>query len=71
MVQKEVAHPSGLSMLKPEEMIENEGMCLGIVDGKIKFRDKDANTVVKALLAEKSSDKVFTSVPRSNIALVK
>ncbi len=72
MQEKEVAvRPSGLSVLKPEEMIEYEGQCLGIVDGKVKFHDKDANKIVKALLAEKSPDKVFTSIPRSNIALVK
>lgn len=72
MQEKEVAvRPSGLSVLKPEEMLEYEGQCLGIVDGKVKFHDKDANKIVKALLAEKSPDKVFTSIPRSNIALVK
>ena len=72
MREKEgVVRPSGLSVLKPEEMIEYEGQCLGIVDGRIKFHGKDANEIVKALIAEKSSDKVFTSIPRSNIALVK
>ena len=72
MAEKEVAvRPSGLSVLTQEEMIEYEGQCLGIVDGKVKFHDKDANTIVKQLLAEKSLDKVFTSIPLSNITLVK
>lgn len=72
MAEKEVAkRPSGLSTLTPEEMVEYEGQCLGIVNGKVKFVSKDANTVIKALLAEKTQDKVFTSIPRSDIALVK
>ena len=72
MQEKEVAvRPSGLSVLTPEEMVEYEGQCLGIVNGKVKFVSKDVNTVIKALLAEKTRDKVFTSIPRSDIALVK
>lgn len=72
-MQKEevVSRPSGLSVLTPEELVKYEGKCLGIVDGKVKFKSDDANEVVKALLAEKSSDKVFTSIPRSNVVLVK
>ncbi len=72
MAEKEVAmRPSGLSVLSPEQLVEYEGKCLGIVNGKVKFVNEDANTVVKALLAEKSPDKVFTSIPLSNVALVK
>lgn len=72
MVEKEVTmRPSGLSVLSPEQLVEYEGKCLGIVNGKVKFINEDANVVVKAILAEKSSDKVFTSIPRSNVALVK
>ena len=63
--------PSGLSVLTHEEFVKYEGKCLGIVDGKVKFHSDNANEVVKALLAEKSSDKVFTSIPRSNVVLVK
>ena len=72
-MQKEavVARPSGLSVLTHEEFVKYEGKCLGIVDGKVKFHSDNANEVVKALLAEKSSDKVFTSIPRSNVVLVK
>ena len=72
MQEKEVAvRPSGLSVLTPEEMVEYEGKCLGIVNGNVKFVSKDANAIIKALLAEKAQDKVFTSIPRSDIALVK
>ena len=71
-MQKEAGlRPSGLSVLTHEELVKYEGKCLGIVDGKVKFHSDNANEVVKALLAEKSSDKVFTSIPRSNVVLVK
>ncbi len=69
--KEEVVRPSGLSVLKPEEMVEYEGQCLGIVEGKVKYHGTDAAKVIKALLAEKTTDKVFTSIPKSNLALVK
>ena len=72
MREKEVVfRPSGLSVLTKEEFKEYEGKCLGIVDGKVKYHGTNVAKVIKALLAEKTSDKVFTSVPKSNIALVK
>ena len=72
-MQKEavVARPSGLSQLKPEELTKYEGQCLGIVKGKVKYHGTNVAEVIKALLAEKTSDKVFTSIPKSNLALVK
>ena len=69
--KEEMIRPSGLSVLSSEELVRYEGKCLGIVNGKVKFVDTDANKVVKSLLSEKSHDKVFTSIPLSNIALVK
>lgn len=72
MAEKEVAvRPSGLSVLKPEELVDYEGQCLGIVEGKVKFHGTNAEKVLKELIQCKSEDKVFTSVPKSNVTLVK
>ena len=72
VMQKEAGvRPSGLSMLTSEELINFQGQCLGIVDGKVKIADKDADKVLRELIQLKSADKVFTCVPNVKATLVK
>ncbi|HLD96773.1 MAG TPA: hypothetical protein VI934_00335 [Candidatus Nanoarchaeia archaeon] len=62
---------AGISYLTHDELREFEGKCVGIVDGKAVFAHEKAARVLEELNKFKSSDKVFTSVPRGNVTLVK
>ncbi|MBI3037251.1 hypothetical protein HYY73_05910 [Candidatus Woesearchaeota archaeon] len=66
-----VLRPSGLSMLSQDELVEYQGKCLGIVEGKVKFSDADADKVLRGLMSVKSEDKVFTCVPNIKATMVK
>ena len=62
---------AGVSHLTRDQLKKFEGKCVAIVDGKAVFAHENAAKVLEELKKFESSDKVFTSVPRGNITLVK
>ena len=62
---------SGISKLSDVELKKYEGKFVGIVDGKVKFADTDASKVLNWVINNTSSNKVFSSIPKSSASLVK
>ncbi len=71
MIEKEVKHASGLSFLTDKQLIELEGQCVAIVDGKVAYNHTNPERVLSEMKKIKGKEKIFTCVPDSKITLVK
>ena len=70
-MKKDVSSVSGISRLTPGEIKKYEGKFVDIVNGKVAFADTNAQRVIKWVLDSKATDKVFSSIPKAGIFLVK
>ncbi len=62
---------SGLARLSEKELEKYEGKFVGIVNGKVEFSGTDATKVLKWVVQNKSPDKVFSSIPKRGVSIVK
>lgn len=70
-MKKEGSSVSGISRLSPAEIEKYEGKFVGIVNGKVAFADSNAQKVIDWVLKSKATDKVFSSIPKVGVFLVK
>ena len=65
-----MAAKSALDRFNTMDLKEYAGLAVGIIDGKIAFKDKDPNKVMKRLLAQKEDKEVaFICVPKVKMAM--
>ncbi len=71
MAAKEASYVSGLSFLSDREMINLEGQCVAVVDGKVAYSHTSPERVLAEMKKLKGKEKIFTCVPDSKATLVK
>ncbi|MEK6949659.1 MAG: hypothetical protein AABX34_05525 [Nanoarchaeota archaeon] len=66
-----MAHKSALEKFNSMDLRDYSGLALGIVDGKIAFKDKNPEKVMKRLLTQQKNREVaLICVPSSKAAMV-
>lgn len=64
-----MASKSALDRFNAMDLRQYAGLAVGIVDGKVLFKDKDPNKVMKNLLAQKNKEVALICVPKVKMAM--